>query len=79
MFTRKEKTESNSGRVRPGNRLLRLFRSSDVFQGSLVCLENTDREDACSEDQKMIKNAMLEIEYESARAVLAFQNTQRFR
>ena len=78
MFIRKKKAGSNSGVMKPENRLLRLFRSNDVFQGSLVSLENTDREDAYSADQKMIRNAMLEVEYQSAKALLAFQNNQRF-
>jgi hypothetical protein len=78
VFTRKKKVGSNSGVVKPENRLLRLLRSNDVLQGSLVSLENTDREDAYSEDQKTIRNAMLEAEYQNAKALLAFQRNERF-
>lgn len=78
MFARKKKVEGGLGAVRPENRLLRLFRSSDVFQGSLVSLEGIDREDAYSGDPKMIRNAMLEVEYQSAKALQAFRNSSRF-
>jgi len=78
VFTRKKKVGSNLGVVKPENRLLRLFRSNDVFQGSLIGLENTDREDAYGEDQRMIRTVMLEVEYQRARALMAFQNKQRF-
>jgi len=78
MFTKKKKTGSNSTLTKPENRLLRLLRSDKGFQASLISLERTDREDACTEDQKMIGNAMLEAEYKKAKALLAFQNNQRF-
>jgi len=78
VFTRKKKMESNLGVVKTENRLLRLFRPNDVFQGSLTSLESTDREDASNVDYKMIKNAVLEIEYQRALALQAFQNNQRF-
>jgi len=78
VFTRKKKVGSSLGVVKPENRLLRLFRSDDAFQGSLVSLENTDREDAYSVDQKMIRNAMLEAEYRRAKALLAFQDNKHF-
>lgn len=78
MFTRKKKIGSNSGVMKQENRLLRLFRSNDVSQGSLISLENTDREDAYSADQKVIRNAMLAMEYQNARARLAFEENQRF-
>jgi len=78
VFTRKKKVGSNSGVMKPKNRLLRLFRPNDVSQGALISLENTDREDAYNADQKMIRNAMLEVEYQRAKARLAFEDNQRF-
>lgn len=78
MFIRKKKVEGSLGVMKSENRLLRLFRSSDVLQGSLISPENADREDAYGEDQKMIRNAMLEMEYQRGKALLAFQNNQRF-
>jgi len=78
VFTRRKKVGSNLGVVKPENRLLRLFRSNDVYQGSFISLEDTDRQDAYSEDQKMIRTVMLEVEYQRAKALLAFQNNQRF-
>ena len=78
MLTKKKKTESNLSEARPESRLLRLFRSSDAFQGSLISIENTDREGLHIEDQKTIRNAMLESEYQNAKALLAFQSNKRF-
>ena len=78
MLTRKKSMESNPDATRPESRLLRLFRPSDVFQGSLVSTEDRDREDFHVEDQKMIRNAILDIEYRNAKALLAFQNNKRF-
>jgi len=78
VFTRKKKMGNNSGVRKPQNRLLRLFRSNDLPQGALISLGDTDREDAYSADQKMIGNAMLEFEYQSAKARLAFEHNQRF-
>ena len=77
MFPKRKKIESNSGVTKPENRLLRLFRSGDVFQGSLINLENTDQDNIRVEDQKMIRNAMLEVEYQRTRALMAFQNNKR--
>jgi len=78
MFPKKKKTGSSSTAIKPENRLLRLLRPDTDFQASLISLERTDLEDACSEEQKMIRNAMLEAEYKKAKALLAFQNNQRF-
>lgn len=77
MFTKQKKVESNLT-VKPKNRLLRLFRSNDVFPGSLITLESTGREDAYSVNAKTIGNAMLEAEYQNAQALLAFQKNERF-
>jgi len=74
---RKKKVESNLGAAKPENRLLRLFRSDVGFQGSLTSRESTDGEDTYYIDRKMIKNAMLEVEYQKAMALLAFEKKQR--
>ncbi len=78
MFTRRKNVGSNIGAARPKNRLLRLLRSSDVFQGSLTSPENTDREDAYSVDPRIIGNATREFEHQNAKALLAFQDSRRF-
>jgi len=74
---RRKKMGNNLGVVKPENRLLRLFRSDAGFQGSLVSRENTDGEDAYNIDRTMIRNAMLEVEYQKAMALLAFEKHQR--
>ena len=78
MLTRKKSMETNRDTTKPESRLLRLFGSSDVFQGSFVSIEARDREVAHVEDQKRIRNVMLESEYQNAKALLAFQNNKRF-
>jgi len=79
MFARKKKFESNSGVIKPRNRLLRLLRANTGFQASLISLERTDQEDdynACA--QKEIGNAMLEAEYKKAKAIMAIQQHRSF-
>ena len=78
MLARKKKTGSNSSVVKPLNRLLRLFRSTADSHASNVSLGSTEQDDACSEDQKMIKDVMLEVEYMKARAVTAMQRRLDF-
>lgn len=78
MFTKDKKVESKVNGWKTKNRLLRLFRSNDVSSGSLVSLESTDREDINGGNPKAIGNAMLEAEYQNARALLAFQKNERF-
>jgi len=77
VFMRRKKMGNNLGVVKPENRLLRLFRSDAGFQGSLIGRESTDVEDTYNIDRKMIKNAMLEAEYQKAMALLAFEKRQR--
>jgi len=77
VFNRKKNVGSNSGVAKPENRLLRLFRPNAGFQGSLISRESTDVEDTYNIDRKMIKNAMLEAEYQKAMALLAFEKHQR--
>jgi len=73
MFSRKKKIGSNSGVIKPENRLLRLLRSDIGFQDSLISLERKDQEDAYNGYQKEIRNAMLEAEYEKNRAIMMMQ------
>ena len=75
MSLKRKKVEIEARR--PKNRFLRLFRTN-AFQGSLVSLESTDREDAYNKDPVTIRNAMLEAEYQNAKALLAFQKNERF-
>jgi len=78
VFTKTKKVESKVKGGKRGNGLLRLFRSNDISQGSLVTLESTGREDAYNADPKTIGNAMVEAEYQNAKALLAFQKSERF-
>ena len=76
MFIKRKGVKSEARKSK--SLLLRLFRPNDVFSGSLVSLESPDREDAHSENPKTIRNAVLEAEYQSAKALLAFQKNERF-
>jgi len=79
MFNRKKKIGSNSGVIKPENKLLRLLRSNTGFQASPLSLERTDQEDdynACI--QKEIRNAMLEAEYQKAKTIMMMQQHRNF-
>jgi len=78
MFTRKKKIGSELGEIKPENRLLRLLGSDIGFQASLISLERTDQEDAYSEAQKEVRNAMLEAEYKKAKAIMMMQQHPNF-
>jgi len=78
MFTRKKKIGSNSGVIEPENRLLRLLKSDTGFQAFLINLERIDQEDAYSEAQKEVRNAMLEAEYKKAKAIMMMQQHRNF-
>jgi hypothetical protein len=78
MFTRKKKIGSNSGVIKPENRLLRLLRSDTGFQAFLINLERTNQEDAYNESWKEIRNAMLEAEYKKAKAIMTMQQHRNF-
>jgi hypothetical protein len=78
MFTKEKKEESKAKSGKPRNRLLRLFRSNDTFLSSPVTLESADQEDAYEVNPKTIEGAMLDAEYQKARAVLEFQRNERF-
>ncbi len=76
MFTRKKTVESESRKTR--NLLLRLFSSNDTARGSLVSLESTDEEDSYRVNPITMRYALLEADYQNARALLAFQKNERF-
>jgi hypothetical protein len=78
MFTRKKKSGSNPGVIKSENSLLRLLRSDTGFQASLISLERKDQEDAYNGSQKEIRNAMLEVEYKKAKAIMMMQQHQNF-
>ncbi|MFZ0965732.1 MAG: hypothetical protein WAN82_03800 [Candidatus Bathyarchaeia archaeon] len=78
MFTRKKKSGSNSGVIKSENSLLRLIRSDTGFQAFLISLERKDQEDAYNGSQKEIRNAMLEVEYKKAKAIMMMQQHRNF-
>ena len=78
MFARKKKIGSELGEIKPENRLLRLLRSDIGSQGSPFSLETTNQEDAYSEAQKEVRNAMLEAEYKKAKAIMMMQQHRNF-
>jgi hypothetical protein len=77
VLTKTKKAESEA--KKPKNLILRLFRPNYAPKGSLVSFESTDGQDACIEISKTIRNAMLETDYQNAKALLAFQRSERFR
>jgi len=78
MFTGRKKFGSNSGVVKPENRLQRLLRSDAGFLASLISLERTDQEDTYKEAQKEIGNVMLEAEYKKVKAIMTVQQHRNF-
>jgi len=77
MFTRRNKSESNSGAIKPESRLLRLLRSDTGFQAPLINLERAYQEDGYNEAQKEIGNAILQAEYKKAKAIMMAQQQRR--
>jgi hypothetical protein len=57
---------------------LRMLRSDQALQASLISVEGIDQENACESSRKEIRTAMLEAEYKKAKALMAFQNNRRF-
>jgi len=78
MFTGKKKIRSNPGVVKTENRLLRLLKSGVGFQVSLTSVDRKDQEDAYDESQKEVYNAMLEAEYQKAKAIMATQQARSY-
>ncbi len=78
MFTRKKKIRSASGAVKPGNLLLRLFRSDAGLQAPFTSSQKAHQEDAYDVVQKGIGAAMLEAEYRKAEAVMTMERKRNF-
>jgi len=78
MYKTKEKNESSLNTKRSENRFLRVFRSVKSFQASPLSLERTDQEDVYTGSHEKIRNVMLEAEYQRAKAIMAWQENQRF-
>jgi L-fucose mutarotase/ribose pyranase (RbsD/FucU family) len=75
MFTNKRKIGKSSNVIEAANRLLR----TDMgLQASLISSAKADREDVYSEVQKEVRNAMIEAEYEKAKAIMATQQHRNF-
>lgn len=76
MFTKEKNAESEARK--PKNLLLRLLSSNDITRGSLVSLETADRKDVYKFNPITMRYALLEADYQNARALLAFQKNERF-
>lgn len=57
---------------------LRVLRSDQALQASLISVEEIDQENVCHDSRKDIRIAMLEAEHKKATALVAFQNNRRF-
>lgn len=77
MFKNK-KIGSSQGIEELKKRKLRILRSGQAFQASLVSVEGIDQENVWEDSRKDIRTAMLEAEYKKAKALVAFQNNLRF-
>lgn len=77
MFTRKQKIGNNLSIVKPENRLLGLLKTETVFKALLGGLEKNNQV-TCGESKKEIENAMLEAEYNRAKAILTTQQARAF-
>jgi len=78
MLKGKKKIESNLGIVKTESRLLRMLRSGIGFQVSLNSVARRDNEDAFKGSQKEIDNALLEAEYQKAKAIMTSQQARSF-
>jgi len=75
MLKRKDKIGNGSGVGKLGNRILRLFRPDRSCQASLMNLESTGQE-VHYYSYRVLRNALLEAEYEKARAIMELQKHQ---
>jgi len=78
LLKRKNKIENNLGTVNIKNRLLRLLRSEIGFQVFLISSEGKNEENNFEESRKEINNALVEAEYQKARATMASQQVRTF-
>jgi len=74
MLKNKKKIGSNMGSIKPGNRMLRLFRRDEGFATSVVGLSEEDQENVSEGYRKEIENAKLQTEILKAQTIMAFQN-----
>jgi hypothetical protein len=72
------KIGSKLGVEEPEKCKLRMLRSDQALQASLISVEGIDQENVCESSRKEIRTAMLEAEYKKAKALMAFQNNRRF-
>ena len=77
MF-KNRKIGSSLGVGESERRKLRVFRSDQPFQASLLSVEEADHENVCEDSRKDFRTAMLEAEHKKAKALMAFQNNRRF-
>ena len=79
MFKKRNKIESNVGVRKSENRILRMLRLGRGFKSSPVGLEEKDQENAWAISLEENRNALSEVEYNKAQALLALQQEkQRF-
>jgi hypothetical protein len=77
MFKNK-KIGSNQRIGKLEKRKLRMLRSDQALQALPVSVEGADQESVCEDSQKEIRTAMLEADYQKAKALMAFQNNRRY-
>ena len=78
MLGGKKKIANNLGIVKPENRLLRLLRQELGFQVSLTSVARIDKEDTYKASQKEVEAALLEAEYQKAKAIMTSQQARSF-
>ena len=78
MLKGKKKIADNFGIVEPENRFLRLLRQELGFQVSLTSVVRSDKEDTYKASQKEIEAALLEAEYQKAKAIMTSHQARSF-
>jgi hypothetical protein len=75
----KNQKTRNTLKVRESEKLkLRPFRAYQAPQASTFSVEGAGQENAYEGSEKNLGTAMLEAEYQKAKASMAFQNSRRF-
>ncbi|OGD45745.1 hypothetical protein A3K79_06605 [Candidatus Bathyarchaeota archaeon RBG_13_46_16b] len=75
----KNKKTGSSGRVGESEKhKLRMFRSAQAFQVSLVSVERIGQENVREDFREDIRAVILEAECKKAKAMMALQNYRRF-
>jgi hypothetical protein len=78
MLRGKKKITSNLDTVKQESRILRLLRQELGFQVSLTSVAISDKEDMYKVSQKEIAAALLEAEYQKAKAIMTSQQVRSF-